>query len=113
MRKGNKGFPIATIAFYGADNKSASKLVCAIVPYQGADPEQIAKWFSSTDIRKPENILKKVLAFIDENDAQTVSMVEEIIGCPHEEGVDYPEGEYCSQCLYWKERDRFTGVMSH
>jgi hypothetical protein len=22
-----------------------------------------------------------------------------IIGCPHEEGVDYPEGKYCPQCL--------------
>jgi hypothetical protein len=31
-----------------------------------------------------------------------------IIGCPHEEGTDYPEGASCPQCPYWAGRDRFT-----
>ncbi|TFH88872.1 hypothetical protein [Vibrio ouci] len=113
VRKGNKGFPIATVAFYGKDNKTATKLVCAIIPYQGAEPEVIKKWFNETDIRKSEIILNEVLTFIDENSAQTVGMVEEILGCPHEEGIDYPEGESCPKCLYWKGRDRFTQEMVH
>ncbi|MEZ9132232.1 hypothetical protein AB4143_11395 [Vibrio breoganii] len=110
-RKGNKGFPIATIAFYGADNKTATKLVCAIVPYEGGAPEPMRKW-CATEIRKSELIVKEVLAFIDENEAQTVSMVDDILGCPHEEGIDYPEGEHCPQCLYWKGRDRFIDRIS-
>lgn len=109
MRKGNKGFPIATVAFYGVDNKTATKLVCGIIPYDGSYPEPINKWFKATDIRKDELILKEVLSFIEDNGAQTVSIVEGIIGCPHEEGIDYPEGEHCPQCLYWKNRDSFTG----
>lgn len=113
VRKGNKGFPIATVAFYGKDNKTATKLVCATIPHQGAEPEIIKKWFSETDIRKSETTLNEVLNFIDENNVQTVSMVEEILGCPHEEGIDYPEGESCPKCLYWKGRDRFTGEMWH
>lgn len=112
-RKGNKGFPIATIAFYGADNKTATKLVCAIVPYEGAEPKPMRKWFSAIEIRKSELIIKEVLAFINENDAQTVSMVDDILGCPHEEGIDYPEGDHCPQCLYWKGRDRFTDSLWH
>ncbi|HHX8266293.1 TPA: hypothetical protein ACVOYJ_004675 [Vibrio diabolicus] len=95
VRKGDKGFPIATVAFYGPDDKTATKLVCAIIPYEGAEPDPMKKWFSSSDIRKSEMVLKEVLEYIDENGAKTVGMPEEIIGCPHEEGIDYPEGEYC------------------
>ncbi|EJO2026784.1 hypothetical protein NRC85_005018 [Vibrio parahaemolyticus] len=113
VRKGDKGFPIATVAFYGPDDKTATKLVCAIIPYEGADPDPMKKWFSSSDIRKSEMVLKEVLEFIDENSAKTVGMVEEIIGCPHEEGIDYPEGEYCPECTFWRGRDRFTGEMLH
>ncbi|HAS6957203.1 hypothetical protein [Vibrio vulnificus] len=113
VRKGDKGFPVATVAFYGPDNTVATKLVCAIIPYDGADPEPMKKWFKETDIRKDELILKEVLAFIENNGAKTVSMVEDVIGCPHEEGIDYPEGEHCPQCLYWKGKDRFAGTMLH
>ncbi|WP_102795920.1 hypothetical protein [Bowmanella denitrificans] len=111
VRKGSKGFPIATVAFYGPDNKTATKLVCAIISYQGAEPDPIKKWFSSSDIRKSDQVLKEVLSFIDDNSAKTVSMIEEIIGCPHEEGIDYPEGAYCPECIFWKGKDRFTGEI--
>jgi hypothetical protein len=57
--------------------------------------------------------LREVLDFIDENEASTVSMVEEIFGCPHEEGIDYPEGDFCPEYTYWKGRDRFSGDMVH
>jgi hypothetical protein len=40
-------------------------------------------------------------------------MVEEIFGCPHEEGIDYPEGDFCPECTYWKGRDRFSGEIVH
>jgi hypothetical protein len=35
-------------------------------------------------------------------------MTDRIIGCPHEEGIDYPDGQKCPQCPYWASRDRFT-----
>jgi hypothetical protein len=33
------------------------------------------------------------------------------IGCPHEEGKDYPLGENCPQCPYWANRDRWSGKL--
>lgn len=113
IRKGNKGYPIATMAFYGPNNEIATKVVCAIIRHDNADAAPINKWFSPSDLRKSEAVLKKVLGFIDENGAKTVSLVEEIIGCPHEEGIDYPQGDFCPKCLYWKDRDRFSGEMLH
>jgi hypothetical protein len=69
------------------------------------------KWFSETDLRKSEKILGEALAFIEENAVKSVAMAEQIIGCPHEEGIDYPEDEECPTCNYWKGRDRFTHEM--
>lgn len=109
LRKGDKGYPVATIAFYGEDNTKATKVVCAIIAFDGAEAEPMKKWFSTSDLRKSEQVFQEILAFIDDNGAKSVSMIEQIFGCPHEEAIDYPEGEHCPQCLYWKGRDRYTG----
>lgn len=112
-KKGIKGYPVATVAFYGPTNLIATKLVCGIIKYDGAEAEPMKKWFSESDIRKSEKTLGEVLAFIEENESKSVGMIEEIIGCPHEEGIDYPEGESCPECSFWKGRDRFTHEMHH
>ena len=113
VRKGQKGFPVATIAFYGPDNKRASKVVCSIVQHAEAEPYPMKRWFSEGEVRKEEAILGELLAFIEENGAKSVVMADSIMGCPHEEGIDYPEGESCPQCLYWKNRDRFAHEKLH
>jgi len=107
-KKGIKDYPIATIAFYGPNDKVATKLVCGIFKYEGSDVEPMKKWFSESDLRKSEKFLSEVLAFIEENKVKSVGMIEDIIGCPHEEGIDYPYGESCPKCSFWKGRDRFT-----
>ena len=112
-RKGIRGYPLATVAFYGPTNAVATKLVCGILETEGAEAEPMKKWFSDSDIRKSEKVLGEVLAFIEENGVKSVGMVERIIGCPHEEGIDYTEGESCPKCSYWKGRDRFTHEMLH
>ncbi len=112
-RKGHNGYPVATVAIYGPTNKVATKLVCAIVKRDGAEPGIMKKWISRADVRKSELILGEVLAFIAENEASSVVMVEKIIGCPHEEGIDYPEGQSCPQCPFWYGRDRFSHEMLH
>ena len=35
-KKGIKGYPVATVAFYGPTNLVATKLVCGIIKYDGA-----------------------------------------------------------------------------
>jgi hypothetical protein len=113
VNKGHKGHPIATIALYGPTNNVASKIVCSIINHEGAEPEPMRKWTSKKDIRKSEKTMEEVLMFIQENDAKTVAMLDKIIGCPHEEGIDYPDGEACPDCKYWKNRNRFTDELLH
>jgi hypothetical protein len=50
-----------------------------------------------------------MLGFIQRYGASSVVMTDRIIGCPHEEGIDYPDGEVCPQCPFWAHRDRWTG----
>src|ERR1700677_4243508 len=45
-----------------------------------------------TDIRDDIRATEEVLAFITEAGAKSVVMTDQIIGCPHEEGIDYEIG---------------------
>lgn len=42
-RKGQRGYPIATVAYYGPNNMRASKVVCGIIQYDGAEAESMKK----------------------------------------------------------------------
>jgi len=112
-KKGFRGYPVATIALYGPDDKRASKVVASIIASEHADPEPQKKWFPESDVRNDATVVDGILAFVEENQAMSVVMTDRIIGCPHEEGIDYPEGEECPECPFWKGRDRWTGHRLH
>ncbi len=95
-RLGFRGYPIATIAFYGRDGTRATKVAVGIVPAEDAEVSALERWYSENrDVRKDPEISARILAFIGSQGAKSVVMTDRIIGCPHEEGVDYPEGEPC------------------
>ena len=109
-RSGFRGYPIATIAFYGPDDKLATKVVVSVFLSESNDPNLLQRWFSDgdLDIREDLAIGEQILAFLKQHGPRSTVMTDGIIGCPHEEGVDYPEGTSCPQCPYWAGRDRFT-----
>jgi hypothetical protein len=112
-KQGRRGYPIGTIAFYGPDDTRASKIVASVIARENSDPIAMRKWFSDIeDLRRSEPILAEVVTFLRENAVHTVAMVDRIIGCPHEEGIDY-EGETCPHCAFWAGRDRWTGKMKN
>jgi hypothetical protein len=107
-RRGVRGYPLGTVAFYGPDDKRASKVAVGVKTSEAAEPE-MRKWFSEgRDARDDPAIAAEVLAHFEANGVKSVAIVDRIIGCPHEEGIDY-EGEYCPVCAFWIGRDRFTG----
>jgi hypothetical protein len=102
---------MATIAFYGPTNELASKVVVAIIPKPDAEPVALEKWFSrGPDVRKDPLIVADILKMLAEYKALTVVISRGIVGCPHEEGIDYPEGESCPTCPFWKGRNRWKDV---
>lgn len=109
-KRGHRGYPMATVAFYGSDASRASKVAVGIIPSENAAASVLQRWTSETsDVRRDPGIGNQILAFIGEQGARTVVLSPGIIGCPHEEGVDYPEGEVCPACPYWIGRDRWAG----
>jgi len=111
-KRGFTGFPVATVAYYGPDNQRASKVAVGIVLTAGGEVEVLERWFSDTqDVRTDPEILKEVLDFVSANSAKSVVVADAILGCPHEEGTDYPEGAKCPKCVFWANRDRFAGEI--
>lgn len=109
-KRGFRGYPVAMLALYGPDDTRASKLSVGIVPAEGAEVTDLRRWFSEAeaDIRDDSRVAEEVLAFIEAAGAKSVVMPNRIIGCPHEEGIDY-EGSTCPACPFWAGRDRWTG----
>jgi hypothetical protein len=78
------------------------------VPAESADATDLRRWFSEdADIRNDVDVAEEVLAFITDAGARSVVMTDRIIGCPHEEGIDY-EGPTCPKYPFWAGRDRWT-----
>jgi hypothetical protein len=112
-KRGFRGWPLATVAFYGPNDTMATKLVVGIVPSEGAEATDLRRWFSQeADIRGDNRVAEEVLVFIEAAGAKSVVMTDGIIGCPHEEGIDY-EGATCPACPFWAGRDRWTGKRLH
>jgi hypothetical protein len=111
--RGFRGYPVATIAYYGPDDQRASKVVVGIVAAEGADADPMEKWYSdTTDLRSDSRVIEEILALLQKHGVKSVAAIGGIIGCPHQEGIDYPEGGSCPVCPFWKNRDRFTGKLA-
>ena len=111
-RRGFGGYPVATVAFYGPDDKRASKVAVGIVIAEGEEVAEMKRWFSDQgDVRQDAGVQRAVLEFVRTWNVHSVAMADGIIGCPHEEGIDYPDGQTCPQCPFWANRDRWTGKI--
>jgi hypothetical protein len=107
-KQGDHGFPRATLAFYGPDDKRASKAVLGIFLHD-SDEGTIHCYSSDVkDVRFEVDVQEDVLARLREHEVRTLIMLEKIFGCPHEEGIDYLQGGDCPHCPFWKGRDRYA-----
>jgi hypothetical protein len=111
-KAGFRGYPIGTVAFYGPDNRRATKAAVSVIRGPESEPAELRRWFAETgDIRKDETVLREIASFLRDHEVHSVAMKEGIFGCPHEESIDYPLGETCPRCPYWAGRNRSTGQL--
>ena len=103
-------YPLATITVYGPDSTLATKLVVAVIERPGQrEPSAMRSWTThAVDVRHDPVIAADVAAFLLEHGAKETVSTDRIIGCPHEEGIDYPIGRTCPRCPFWAGIDRFT-----
>jgi hypothetical protein len=112
---GFRGYPAAILAFYGPTDKLATKLVVSIFLSESHEPDFLQRWFSAgdLDVRYDPAIGEQVLGFLKVHTPLSMVVTDGIIGCPHEEGTDYPQGTSCPRCPHWAGRDRFTHERIH
>ena len=111
-KSGRSGGTIGTIAFYGPDNRHASKVAVGIVPEGADEATLLERWYEEKlDVRIDPGIGEEVGAFLRKHGVRQVAVAEGMIGCPHEEGVDYPEGKECPLCPFWQGKDRFKHAV--
>lgn len=93
-------FPIGTVAYYGPDDKTTTKIVAGVIKEEGAAP--ILKRWVATDVITNPKVLKEMDRFFKKYGVTRIGMSEGNMGCPHEEGKDFPVGGDCPFCPWWK-----------
>jgi len=101
---------VGTIAAYGPDTTLATKLVVSVLDRCARDETLAPRtWTTQTvDVRHDPTIAADVAAFLQEFGVSQSIGADRMIGCPHEEGIDYPMGRTCPLCPFWAGIDRFT-----
>jgi hypothetical protein len=93
--------PVATVAYYGPDDRTPTKVAVGIVTEWEKEPVELKRWWGK-DVNRNLAIQKEVAEFIKAHGAQSVVITDGVIGCPHEEGIDFPIGSDCPYCPFWK-----------
>lgn len=101
---------VASIAPYGPDNTSATNLVVSVLERPGQrEPSTMRTWTThAVDVRHDPTIAASVADFLREYGVEHTVTSDRIMGCPHQESIDYPMGRSCPQCPFWAGIDRFT-----
>jgi hypothetical protein len=98
--KGQPKYPIGTVAFYGPDDRTTTKIAAAVIPHEGAQP--VLKRWVGMDVTANPKVQQEIRAFFEWHGVEQVAMSQGNMGCPHEEGEDFPHGEDCPFCPFWK-----------
>ena len=96
-------YPLASIAPYGPDNTFATKLVVSVVERPGhREPSTMRTWTAqAVDVRHDPTIAAGVADFLRESGVEHTVTSDRIMGCPHQEGIDYPMGRSCPSRMIW------------
>jgi hypothetical protein len=103
-------YPLATVAAYGPNSTVATKLVVSVLRRTSErDPIAMRTWTTETgDVRQDPVIAAQLTDFLRGHGVKNTATHDRIIGCPHQEGIDYPMGRSCPTCPFWAGIDRFT-----
>lgn len=102
-------FPAASVAQYGPDDRSVTKIVAGVTRELNGPVEELTRWVA-TDVAVSPVVRRKLLAFFEAHRVRRVIYAAGVIGCIHEEGKDYPQGQPCPFCPFWQGRDRWANA---
>jgi len=93
-------YPIGTIALYGPDETTTTKIAAGVILEE--DGEALVRRWVGTDVKDNPKVRREIEEFFKSHAIKSVVATDKNIGCPHEEGEDFPVGEDCPFCSFWK-----------
>ena len=97
--KGRPEYPIGTVALYGPDDKTTTKIAAGVITSPTAEP--IVRRWMATDVTTNPKVQQEMKEFFAGHGVKSVAVSEGNMGCPHEEGEDFLEGTDCPFCPFW------------
>jgi hypothetical protein len=91
--------PIGTVALYGPNDKITTKIAAGVIKSPNAEP--ILERWVATDVATSPKVQREIKEFFEEHGVKSIAMSEGNMGCLHEEGEDFPDGEDCPLCPFW------------
>jgi hypothetical protein len=92
-------YPIGTVALYGPDDTTTTKIAAGVITSPTAEP--IVRRWVATDVTTSPKVQREMKEFFAGHGVRSVAVSEGNMGCPHEEGEDFPEGTDCPFCPFW------------
>jgi hypothetical protein len=74
--------------------------VASVIKREGAEPI-LRRWVGS-GVNDSSEVRWEIQEFFDSHGVQSVAATDRNMGCPHEEGEDFPVGEDCPFCPWWQ-----------
>ncbi len=96
----NKTYPLATITYHGPHPDHATRISVGIITSDEEEP--VVRHWTGEDIAEDVKAAREIAAFLKEHEVERVITSEMVLSCPHQEGLDYPEGEECPYCDFWR-----------
>ena len=104
-------FPIGTIALYGPDDKRTTKIAASVIAREGAEPI-LERWVGN-NLKDNPKVRREIQAFFKRHGVRSIVASDRNMGCPHEEGADFPQGGDCPFCPFWKGKQGSGATSSH
>lgn len=96
----NQTYPLATITYHGPHPDQATKISVGIIT--SSEEEPIVRHWTGDFIAEDVKAAREIASFLKDQEVERVITSEMVLGCPHEESVDYPAGEECPYCDFWR-----------
>ena len=99
---GNR-YPVGSITMYGPDRTKSFLIIASVFHDENTSEPTTKRWIGSS-VRSDENVIRQMTEFFLMHAVKSVICFRENVGCIHQEGLDYPSGQTCPFCPYWRDK---------
>jgi hypothetical protein len=92
-------YPIGTVNLYGPDDQTTTKIAASVILQNAAQP--VLERFLGPNVVNDPAIQDQIKRLFAQFGVKSVVVSDRNMGCPHEEGIDFPLGEDCPLCPFW------------